>query len=417
MKKTVAYLLCFVAAGMLLTGCGEKKTEELEYANLTVEQNKTKIQDEGLAVMNKLSDMSNLSGLFAMKDLDNLLNNSTLTGDPMEAAVKQLISPILQLEKNTLSVTKLRSTVVNIETISSIMNQVGGVYTYNRLDKTFNRVANTSKIELLFPVGTSSTNNGKLTISNLKAQAGAQGIEEVPTSLDITLTKGTATLMSFGFTASYDANMVPTAWNTTLTFAEGYKFTQAMTNTTTDMAWQFAYALDNENLLSGKFSSKGNFSYDALNNSTDLTEEEMMDLILDNANSYVQLGNLKLTGVVDVNKFMDAYKAAFPAEPTQSKADMDKVSQMLNANVSLVLMYAKEGTVIAKSNFYTEEYSDYEINFDTYQWELVTIYQPSMQLLFKDGSAMDDSFFAQGFEDLQLAFQEMIMALQTSYAQ
>lgn len=416
MKKTFAYLLCFVSVGLMLTGCGEK-SNELEYSNLTVEQHKAKIQDEGLAVMNKLNDVSNLSGLFALQDLENLMNNSTLTGDPMEVAVKRLLSPITQLEKNTLAVANLRSTKASIDSISNIMDQVGGVYTYNRIAKSFNRVANSTKIEFVFPIGTSSTNNGKLTIGNLKSKAGTDGIAEVPTSLDMTLVKGTATLISFNFTASYDAHTIPTAWSTSLTFAEGYKFTQSMTNSSTVVEWQFAYALNNENLLSGKFSTKGNFTYDAMNNSVDLNGDEAIDMILDNANCYIQLGNLKLTGIVDVNKMMDAYKTAFPNGETDSEADVTKVCELLNTHVSLLLLYAKEGTIIAKSNFFKDEYYYYDFDYSTYQWVQITNYQPGLQLLFKDGSAMDDSFFAQGFEDLQAAFQEMLLALQTSYSQ
>lgn len=416
MKKTVVCLLCFVAAGMFFTGCKEK-TEELKFTNLTVEQNKVKIQDEGLAMMTKMNDMSNLSGIFALQDLENLMYNSTMTGDPLEVAVKQFLSPITQLGKNSLAVANLRSTEASIDSISNIMSQVGGVYTYNRISKTFNRVANTTKIEFLFPIGTSSSNNGKLTIGNLKTTIGTSNTPDVPTSLDMSLIKGTATLMSFGFTASYDAHTIPTAWSTSLIFAEGYKFTQSMSNTTTDVSWQFAYAYNNENLLSGKFSSKGNFSYDVLNNLQNLNEEERINQILDNANTYVQLGNLKLTGLVDVNKLISDFDAAFPVEMTESEADVTKSCKILNDNVTLMLLYAKESTIIAKSKFYTSEYSMMEFDYFNNKWMEVNYYQPNMQLLFKDGSAMDESFFAQGFDDLAMAFQEMIMALQTNYAQ
>lgn len=421
MKKYAAYLLSIMTAGFLLTGCGEKTSDEVEFTNLTVEQNKTKIQDEGLAMMEKLDGMSDLSGLYAIQDLENLLYESEMTGDPIVFAVKRLIAPVAHLNKNVLGATELRSTAMSIDSISGVMGELGGVYTYSSSTGTFNRVASSSKIEFLFPIGYSTTNNGKLTIDNLTVKAGVTQPVELPKSLDFKLTKATSTLLSFNFSAAYDAHDVPSSWSTTLTFLEGYKFTQSMSNTTTDVSWQFAYSFENENLLSGKFSSKGNFSYDALNKTEEMSEEDMIDQVLDNANAWVQLGNLKMTGLVDVNKFMTAYDAAFPTGEIETNADATKACQLLNDNVHLVLLYAKENQAIAKSNFYVTEYMwyDWVYNSTTKQWVYVEkpVYETSMQLLFKDGSAMDDSFFAEGFENLLAAFQSMMMDLQTSYAQ
>lgn len=417
MKKPIVYLLSLLTAGFFLTGCGDKKTEEIEFTNLTVEQNKVKIQDEGLAAVDKLNGMSNLSGIFALQDFETLMYNSTMTGDPIALSVGRFIAPIARMDKDVMGVTQLRSTALSIDTLSTIMEQIGGVYTYNRMTNAFNRVANATKIEFIFPIGSSTTNNGKLTIGNLTSQVASSSDYELPKSLDMTLSKGTSALLSFNFTASYDTKDTPTAWSTALTFSEGYKFTQSMTNTTTDVSWQFAYTYNTDNLLSGKFSSKGNFSQDVMNDTEDLSDTEMIDKVLDNANSYVQLGNLKLTGLANVNGMMDAYDKAFPTvDAANTQADVTKVCQMLNSNVTLVLMYAKEGTAIAKSNFYSSEYSDYKYNGMTHQWYEVTYYQPSMQLLFKDGSAMDESFFAQGFENLQGAFMDMMTALQMSYS-
>lgn len=421
MKKYAAYLLSVMTAGFLLTGCGDKTTDEVVFTNLTVEQNKTKIQDEGLAMMEKLNGMTDLTGIFALQDLEVLLYNSELTGDPIGVAVNRLIAPMAHLDKNVLGVTQLRSTAMTIDSISGVMAEIGGVYTYNSSTGAFNRVANATKIEVLFPIGFSTTNNGKLTIDNLTVKASTTQQAELPKSLDIKLTKATSTLMSFSYTAAYDAHDVPTSWSTSLTFLEGYKFTQSLTNTTTDVSWQFAYAYNNENLLSGKFSSKGDFSYDAMNNSDGLTDQEMIDQVLENANAWVQLGNLKVTGLVDVNKMMTAYDAAFPSGETDSEADVTKLCQLLNSHVSLVLLYAKENTAIAKSNFYVNEYMTYDwvLNTNTHYYEMkeVKAYEPSMQFQFKDGSAMDDSFFAEGFENLIGAFQDMLTDMQTNYAQ
>lgn len=415
MKKYAAFLIGMVTAGFILTGCGEK-SEELVYADLTVEQNKAKIQEDGLVMVEKLNGMSDLSGVFALQDLMELMAYSTLTGDSVEVAVSQLIAPLLQLDKNVLALTKLRSSTIEIETISDLMAKAGGVYTYSKESESFNRVAGTTKLEFLFPIGSSMTNNGKLTIDNVTSETSTLVSTDLPKSVDMKLTKASDELLSLKFTAAYDADDVPTSWNTTLTCAEGYKFTQSMVNTETDASWQFAYTLNNDNLLSGKFSSKGDFSYDAMNNSEELDDKEWIDQVLDNANVYVQLGNLKMTGLVDVNKMMTAFDAAFPQGEADSEADVTKVCQLLNTHVTMLLLYAKEGTIIAKSSFYKSEYTSWEFNETTNQYTVVTGYEPSMQFLFKDGSAMDESFFTQGFDNLLTEFQEMMNSMQQNYA-
>lgn len=416
MKKNVALFFSVLITGTLLISCGDK-TEEVPYANLTVEQNKAKIQEEGLAMVQKLNGMSDLSGMFALMNLEQLISYSTLTGDPVEVAVRQLITPLLKLEKNVLGLTQLRSTAVTIETISDVMAKAGGVYTYNRSTESFDRVANTSKIEFIFPIGYSTSNNGKLTIDNVTAKTSEMVITQLPKSMDMKLSKAGSELLSFSFRAAYDAYDVPTSWSTTLNCVEGYKFTQSMDNTESDVTWQFAYTLNNENMLSGKFSSKGDFTYDAMNNPGNLDNIDWIDQVVDNANVLVQLGNLKLTGIADVNKMKTAFDAAFPKGETESEADVTKLCQLLNSNVTLVLLYAKEGTAIAKSNFYVNEDSYWDYDSELNKWVERTWYEPSMQFIFKDNSAMDDSFFESGFENLLDAFEEMMFAMQMNYAE
>lgn len=415
MKKYTAILLFVVAAGLMLSGCGDQ-SKELAYADLTVEQNKAKIQEDGLEMVEKLNGMTELSGVFALKDLNNLTSNSSLTGDPIEVAVRQLIAPLLQMDQNVLAASKLRSTSLTILTISGLMNDVGGVYTYNRATSSFNRVAGTTKIEFIFPIGASTTNNGKLTIDHVTTQTSELVSWELAKSLDLKLSKAGNELLSFSYTAAFDADDVPTSWSITLNTAEGYTCSQSMVNTETDASWQFAYTLNNDNLLSGKFSSKGDFTFDAMSNSVGLENQEWIDQVLDNANSFIQLGNLKLTGLVDVDRMMAAHNAAFPEGETNSEADVTKLCQLLNTHVSLLLLYAEEGTIIAKANFYKSEYSTWEFNEETHEYKALNGYEPSMQFLFKDHSSMDESFFVQGFDELLTEFQEMLNTMQQNYA-
>jgi len=417
MRKHSNFFICVILAGLTLTAC-DKKTEELAYADLDVQQNKDKMQVDGLATMDKLDAMSNLSGVFALRDLDNLLN-PTLAGDPIQIALSKIIAPLTKLDKNVMGLTNLRSTQLDVQSLSDILPQVGGVYTYDRTNQEFIRVANTTKIEFNFPIGSSTTNNGKLLIDNLTISTvnGATTNVEMPKSLDMELSKNSLPMISFEFRAAYNSVNEPTSVSSSISFVEGYDFNETFVHSNTDVSMELKYTFNDENILSSKFSTKGNFSTEVLNNESNLEDKEWIDQVLDNANAYVQLGNLKVTGVVDINKGIDAYDAAFPNEVTNTAADVEKICTMLNANATLIVLYAKEGTVIAKSKFYKQEYTTWTFNENTYQYKEVTAYQPSLQFIFKDGSAMDQSFFNQGFEELQTSFEDMLQSFQTNYSE
>lgn len=418
MRNHSSLFFCAILAGLVLTAC-DKKTEELAYANLTVEQNKEKMQDDGLATITKLEGMSNLSGVFALRDLDNLALNSTLAGDPIEIAISKIIAPLTNMDKNVLGLTNLRSMQADIQNLSDILPQIGGVYTYNRTTEEFIRVANTTKIEFVFPIGSSTTNNGKLLIDNLTIStvSNATTNAEMPKSLDIELSKNSLPMISLEYRAAYNSVNEPTSVSMSISFVEGYDFNETFVHSNTEVSMELKYTFNDENILSSKFSTKGNFSTEALNNESNLEDIEWINQVLDNANAYVQLGNLKVTGVVDINKGIDAYDAAFPNGVTNTAADVDKMCTMLNANATLIVLYAKEGTVIAKSKFYKQEYTSWELNENTWEYKEVTGYEPSLQFIFKDGSAMDQSFFNQGFEDLQISFEDMLQSFQTNYSE
>lgn len=412
MRKQLNLIICVIVTGLVLIAC-DKKTEELAWADLTVQQNKEKIQDDGLATMEKLNGMSDLTGVHAMNDLNNLINTSTLSGDPIGEEMARFMVPFNKMDKDETAFKSLRSANVSINGMTDILPAIGGIYTYNADNQTFDRVANTSEITFIYPIGTSTTNNGKLTFNNVSFVtfeiAGLN--EDFFTSLDVKLTKNTQTLFSMELRNTYDTNSTPTTSTTDIRFMEGYRFYESITRSNADVDWSMAYTYNSENLLSSSFKTIGNFTNDALSNSASLEDDEWIEQVLDNANATFQLGNLKVTGLVDINKLNAAAEIAFPEGLDDTEAEVDKACSIINQYVTLVVLYAKEGTIIAKSNIYTKESTEW---YDYYER---TYFEPSLQFIFKDGSAMDQSFFDEGFEELEAAFQEMLLSFQTSYSE
>jgi len=418
MKKYPILFLSALFSTILLISCGDKTKEET-FANLTIEQNKTKIQDDGLATMEKLNGMTEMSSVFAFQDLQYLLDTAAMPDQFSQKAVLNLIAPMARLDKNVQGLTNLRSTEASIDSLTSLFAEMGGVYTYVPATNEFTRVANTTEITFLYPIGTSSTNNGKLTIDHLtvKSSTNPNIAGEFPKTLLVELFKNNLSLFSFEWKAEYDADCVPISWSTDFNFVEGYAFTQSMLNTDTEITWEFAYTLNDANILSAKFGTKGNFTYDVLSNPDSLAQEDWMDQVLDNANAYIQLGNLKVTGVVDYTNLKKAMDNAFPDGQDGSEADVTKSAELMNQYAKLVVLYAEEKTVIALSNFYKKEYTDSYWDYNSNQYVEETYFDIGLQFQFKDGSYFDQSFFDQGFEELQTAFTDMQLAFQTSYAQ
>src|SRR5688572_18422989 len=71
MKKTFLKFGAFIVAGSMFVGCNkdddEVKTTEpefpTEYSELTVAQNKTKLEDNGVSLMNNITTLKNSSGI------------------------------------------------------------------------------------------------------------------------------------------------------------------------------------------------------------------------------------------------------------------------------------------------------------------------------------------------------------------
>lgn len=418
MRKSINIICSFLLGGILMTACGDK-TEELKYANLTVEQNKTKIQDDGLATMEKLEGMTDMGSIHALADLTTLLNGRYVEEDPMYYALSDILAPIVGVQKNAKSLIGLRTAAAEFDTLTNLMDEFGGVYTYNPLIEDFDFVPNASSITVNYPIGTSSTNNGKLVIKNLTVKniSKEDMPAELPLTLKVELTKNNLSLLTFDWLASYDADGVPQSWSTSLEFVEGYSFTQSLVNNDDEISWEFAYTLDEGNILSGKFTTKGDFSYEAMANPDSMDMDDWADQVIDNANAFVQLGNLKVTGLVDYNKLKAAMDQQFPNGQQGLKTDIDKSCVLLNQHVHLVVMYANDGSAIATSDFYTKEYTESYYDYYSNKYIESSYYDPGLRFKFKDGSLYDETFFDEGFDDLRIAFEEMQLAFQTNYAE
>jgi hypothetical protein len=419
MKKRQFFLFMILLTSTTFISCGsDDDGNTVDYADYTVEQNKQKIEEDGVAVVEELDAMKNLSGVDAIVDLSVLISNGSL--DESYASVSKLLAPIAESKKDVLSLSKLRSSSSEIDGLEAAFDSIGGIYTYNAATGIFTRVASTSQITFIYPIGTSVTNNGQLTINHYTYQTATNADfsgEELLKTLDITLKSGTTTLIDFAMDVSYNSDDLPSAETVSYTFIEGYGFKQTLNYSAKNVSMSLNFTLDGSSIASAAFESDGNYSYTHLNDLSEVNGVDPLNNFLKTANAHVQLGNLKLTGNVNYSGFYNAFVEAFPdgdmTEETQ--ANYEKLCEMLNKNVSVILMYADEKTAIAKSSFYVKETLDEYYDYYTQQYITDTYYFYDMRLVFKDDSTMDGSFFDTGFGDFLTAWQDFLTDMNSRY--
>jgi hypothetical protein len=431
MKRiNLLFLIVVLLGGQMMISCDKTNSTdpyEADYSVLTVEQHKQYIESEGVAVVAQLEGMSDLAAIPAIEDLVQCLNSGNMASESQAARVSKLMAPVLGLDQGYKALVNQEETYDEIDSISEMFASYAGIYTYDSENETWSYQASESEISFNFPIGTSSDNDGKLTIDNLGLvnSVNADITTELPTSLNITLTQNTTALFSFEFTAAYNSHSEPSNIKMVYHFTEGYTFEESFTNDGTDASLSFDFSKDDVSIASAGLTMNGSFSTSVMND----TEYEGMDeyaaAVLDAANAYVKVGNIKMAAKMEVDSAMiisndidNAYYYSYNTEqyviPTES--EVNTFCKRLNNNCKAVLVYTSDNTAICKSEFYTESYQSYVWDNETENVGSVTVYEPSLRFVFKDGSAMDDSFFDEGFDGLISAWNTFASTMESSYS-
>jgi hypothetical protein len=407
-------LICMAACtALMFTSCEDKVTteeDELEYADFTIEQNKENLLIEGYAVMEKMEDMKGMSFVSTVQDLVGLIMFGSLQEETNP--ILPLLAPLAKADKNIMSLASLRVSDESMKSLSELFEERGGVYTYNFQADTFDYVPSSTQIIYNFPVGASTTNNGKLTINNYTYQLSTTMEEEfeMPKSLSINLSRNDSTLLSFAMTATYHENDMPKNENTIISFKEGYTFEQAGSYDPQKLSWDFSYSYKNEAFMSGEFNLEGTLDYDSIYSNRSESEDDLFDKYLKKVSGSLQFGNIKAEGEMkyaELVEEIDAYDLTGKSmDTTTYNAYIRDMCSIMNKHVKANLQYADSKKAIAKFMYYQQA--------DTFR---VYTHRPNMKskLVFSDGSAMDESFFATGFEDYNTATRDFVVDLFASY--
>jgi len=417
MKKQLILIFSAAIIGIGVTSCKDKEDSNLEFAKYTVEENKENIEAEGLKVMDQMDDLKSLSSISTIQDFLNLsLRMNGSENLSVYNKVASMLTPVAGMDKNLMKLENLRSSLVIADkssTLNDFLKEYGGTYTYNSTVNNFTYVKSNDEITFNFPIGESLTNNGKITLNNISSQI-ASNINfegtELFKSLDLNIWNGNNKILGIEMDATYNDNDLPSSENIIVSLEKGFTFSETFTYNDKDIKWDFAFKQDKNNILSGAFDTKGNYSYDninAMNNSNEATPDEI-NKFLNSANAWIQLGTLKISGAINFDQFTKDYYKDFSNDNEDfTKVKSDLACNILNSNSYLVLFYADKKEAIAKLTFNTVESYYFDYNSGNRN-NKITQYTPTPSFVFSDGSAMDGSFFGTGFNELKNAIDAFL---------
>lgn len=411
MRKRLIFISIAACIGLGVTSCKDKEDNNLEFAEYTVEENKENIEAEGLKVIDQMEDMKNLSSISTIQDFLNLsmrMNESSYS--LAYKRVANILTPVSGMKINLMELANLRSSTALVEdefSMKDYLRTFGGTYTYNSSVDTFAYVKNSNEITFKFPIGQSSTNNGKITLNNFSSQfasnADFEGMEQLK-SLDLNVWNGDSRILSIEMDATYNENDLPSSESIRILLEKGYSFSETFSYNEKDIKWDFSFLKDKNNIFNGAFDTNGNYSYDNISNlnNESFQSPELISDILKSANASIQLGNLKLSGAINFEQLSKDYYKDFSNDNEElTKAKSDIACTILNNNSFLVLMYADKREAIAKLVFNTVENEYYQYPYESEK--MSSYFSPTPSFVFSDGSAMDGSFFGTGFNDFNNA--------------
>ncbi|AYB33791.1 hypothetical protein [Chryseolinea soli] len=424
MNKTLLKFGALIVAASVFVGCSkdddEVKTTEPEfptdYSELSVEQNKTKLEDNGVSLVNAVTTLKNASGIQTSIAFSKYLDGSTLpdniggrVGDNGGVRLLQLLSSFGNGHSSAAkTLSGLRVATDGFQSFQAEYADVVGVYTYSKANDTWTYEKTGDKIVFKFPsTETGTTNNAEYSVYGLETVTitsdlgGDNYTGDYPTALKADLTIDGAKHMGYSFSASYNSKGDPSAVAIALSI-DNYTLAYEVSNSTTDA--KFDYSLkDGDKLLFGYgVRASGNFSSTAVEGSQNAGD------VVTSATAYFQIMNIKFSGEVNANTLADALEAATTIEQRLAA---------WNANYKLIVFYDDSKQKIAESEFYIadEEYTETEWSYNpnTDQWEATEVKKTKkaleVRLVFADGTKSDLATYTDtGFDDIKDSWDKFV---------
>jgi len=420
----IILLFCFFSCKVDDGSSADKVPPETQ-STLTAEQQKERLDQEGINFINHLEDMEKpdlMDPLIYFIEISEYLED-----DQFDLSAKVARNFILSSKR--LSDNPLKSAISNDATsFKKMMNDNQGVYTYNRIYETWKKTAANGRIEFVFPANKSTTtNNTTFIFSNLSTITVSnydlyEDLEDLPTTLNVSLKVDNVEKYGYSISNEYNSDNIPTKESTSLVIAP-YKFTEEYSlSKDKTVALSSSMSTGNTVFMTISATSDGDFTNN-LFTADSIVEEDIVNKV----NASMQIENVKVVGNLDfknlavkLNELDLKYEKQYnPDNDQYPRAYYDDYVSAFKANGAVKILFVDKNEVFANLIPYVLSEKDWYWKYDltTYNWREVeyTRNDIAFELEFTDGSKVDDSYFDSGFSAFVDELNSIIRKINNDY--
>ncbi len=401
MRKTIFNVTCVVIVLFGMFGCDSELDldKTLNFSKLTVEEQKQKIEQNGIELIETLENVKTTQ---IYKTLKDFMSESGMMAVPQLKFIKLAIESKDVTALNTLD-RQLR--------VAADEDEIWGEYVWNTAIQDFEKTANlTNKLIAKFPASkTDNTNGAELTINYAESNVKVPDSEDYyPSSISCVIKVNGSKVFNADFSGEYKSDGTPIKADHLMEM-DDFKWTASMKNTTTEFSEDYEFKHKSKTLVKSTATVKGNLTADIIDNADDPTD------IFTFASVYFQIMDLAvLGGMKDVKTFVDEMNALTYSD---TKAHYQNQCNIINKHLVTYGYYVKDKAKFADIEFYvyerTNEWSNW--NWDGSAWVETktqeTYFEPTPRFILSDGSKVGiGDYIRTGFDGLLEKMEEFVSA-------
>ncbi|MEA4974822.1 MAG: hypothetical protein VB046_03710 [Paludibacter sp.] len=409
MKKTNLFLsLSVVLLSTIACDSELDLDKDLKFSKLPVEQQKQKIEENGIQLVNAMEGLFETEAMEAMTNMISLNKSDGYYDAPMQ----RLISDLRRGNKNAISNFDKQMRVSYVE------SEIWGEYSYNfetgKMDKTSNLE---NKLIMHFPADSvTTTNNAEITVNYKESSVMVPESEDYfPSEITFTMKVNSNVVMSASFNGSYYSDGSPEQVTQTLNI-DSYSWRAEVKNTKKKASESYEFMKGKTIIIKSVAELNGR-----------LTEEEM-EIAFDNNVPEDAIENFAIFfqamdiaikgGTSDFKKLATDIRNLNENSNLSNQEYNNEMLRILNKHLTCIAFFVEDDRKFADVELYLEEriVEDYYYNYETgkYETETYTVYALTPRFVLSDGSKVSVEEFVQtGFDDLISLIEEMYTTTET----
>ncbi len=379
--------LCLISV-LSFTACSDddKDGNDGGYSNLSVEQRKQRVEEVGVALLNKINPDDHKVAIQALESLEDLLSEEEVVEpDYRPFAATNNLGAAVALAAGDMSFMDL----IDVEP---------GTYVYNFTTQDFDRTAATPSNGVIYkyPVGNSTVNNAIIeAIYSGESSTEVDGVK-IPSLVNILLTvDGTEQLKA---EVSHNGRLNDLTDYAEITIARTYITRADITARSGYVFCKSNMRINGEEILSMNGTVSGSFALPSTPNS-DWDEDAEMEKINDANFTISVLNQLSIVGNANTRAIID-YQKSHSSDIEFDKVAVDALVNIYNQNMDIRIL-DQDASILANIVKYTLTDKTYYWNPVTNKGETRDGYYDELAFRFDDNTLIDiEEFTDNGFNEL-----------------